>query len=191
MFPGEPTSRGETGSEPPEPLTVELYVRSLCGEAAKEPQEAVIERLSRLERDGVVDEYTVRVWGRRICPDTAAADTDAGRFVLDRIEAFEDWAAEAGASVRSFFDTAEVDSSITGESYEAITVPTLTLAEFRGEELQWVSPCADGGTVYTVADRLDALEADGGSHPRGEWEHHSEMTHSSVPFASGPGGWQG
>lgn len=190
MFTGDSTPRGETAGEPPEPLTVELYVRSLCGEAAKEPQEAVIERLSRLEREGVLDGYTVRVWGRRICPDTAAADTEAGRFVLDRLEAFEDWATEAGTSIQSFFDTDEVDSSITGESYDAITVPTLTLAEFRGETLRWVSPCADGGTVHTVSDRLDALESVGGAYPHEERERHREATHISVPFASGQRGLQ-
>ena len=161
MYPGDAPSRQATGDETAAPLTVELYVRSLCADAAKAPQEAALERLSRLERDGVIDEYTVHVWGRRISPDAAAAETDVGRFVLDRIEAFEDWANDVGASVRSFFDTEAVDSSITGASYEAITVPTLTLAEYHGDELRWVAPCAVDGTVYTVPDRLDALE--GGS----------------------------
>lgn len=177
MFSGDSTPRREAGDESAAPLTVELYVRSLCADAAKAPQEAAIERLSRLERDGVVDEYTVHVWGRRISPDAAAADTDAGRFVLDRIEAFEDWANDVGTSIRSFFDTDEVDSSITGESYVAITVPTLTLAEFRGDELRCVAPCADDGTVHTVSDRLDVLEADGGATPGEEYDR-SELTHT-------------
>lgn len=168
MFPANSPPRHESNGHDAERVTVELYVRSLCSDGTMSPQETVIRRLSRLERDGIVDEYSVHVWGRRVSPNTAAADTDAGRFVLDRIEAFRAWAEDAEMSVQSFFDTDEVDSSITGESYDAITVPTLTLAEFRGDELRWVTPCADGGTVYTVSDRLDALEAENGTDPNGE-----------------------
>jgi DNA-binding Lrp family transcriptional regulator len=159
MFPEHHTSRAETGDADTEPVTVELYVRSLCSGAERPPQDAAIERLERLERDGVLEEYTVRVWGRRVSPDSAAAETAAGRFVLSRIGEFRNWARRTGASVRSFFDTHEVDSSITDESYTAITVPTLTLAEFHGDDLHRVTPCSLDGAVHTVGDHLDALEA--------------------------------
>lgn len=142
-------------------MTLELYVRSLSDSATKAPQEAVLERLSELEREGTVDGYTVHVWGRQICPDTPVADTDIGRFVLDRIGAFEDWARCSGLSIGSFFDTYEVRSSITDESYTAITVPSIALAEFHGDELRRVTPHSDGGAVHTVDDHLDALEGSG------------------------------
>jgi DNA-binding Lrp family transcriptional regulator len=159
MFPEHPTSRVETGDADAGPVTVELYVRSLCSGIERPPQESAIERLERLERDGVLDEYTVHVWGRRVSPDSAAAETAAGRFVLSRIDEFRNWARRNGASVRSFFDTHEVDSAITGESYTAITVPALTLAEFHGDDLHRVTPCSRDGAVHTVDDHLDALEA--------------------------------
>lgn len=159
-------------------MTVELYVRSLSASGAQVPQESAIERLSRLEREGCVEEHTVHVWGKRICPDAAAAETDTGEFVLERIETFEEWAEREGMSVGSFFDTHEVDSSITGESYSAITVPTMTLAAFRDDRVEWVAPCTDGETVYTVDDGLDALEAglDEREHETREGDRTAELS---------------
>jgi hypothetical protein len=170
MFPGDPTSRSATDGTRTEPMTVELYVRSLSASGAQVPQESVIERLSRLECEGCVEEYTVHVWGKRISPEAAAAETDTGEFVLERIEAFEAWAERTGMSVGSFFDTHEVDSAITDQSYSAITVPTMTLAAFRDDRIEWVAPCTDGEAVYTVDDGLDAIEAaaDERDHETGE-----------------------
>ena len=161
MLPDRSTSRSESDAGNTEPVTVELYVRSLSESTTKAPQEAVLERLSELEREGIVDEYTVHVWGRRISPDTAAANTGIGQFVLSRIESFRDWARRSGLSIGSFFDTHEVHSSITDESYTAITVPSITLAEFHGEEVRRVTPCSDGETIHTVDDHLDILDAVG------------------------------
>lgn len=195
MFPEHPTSRAETGDGDDEPVTVELYVRSLCSGVERPPQEAAIERLERLERDNVLDEYTVHVWGRRVSPESAAAETAAGRFVLSRIEAFRDWASRNGASVRSFFDTHGVDSAITGESFTAITVPTLTLAEFHGDDLHRVTPCSRDGAVHTVGDHLDALEAvartDGDGDGRGdgfEGETWPSGTLTDAPSSDSDGG---
>ena len=191
MFNDPHPPRPESDEDVAAPVTVELYVRSLAADAAQAPQEAAIERLSRLERDGVVDEYAVHVWGRRVSPDTAAAGTSAGRFVLDRIERFRDWARRNGATLRSFFDTHEVDSSITGESYTAITVPSLTLAEYRGDDLVRVTPCGDGETVHTVTDHLDALE-DGGGTDRLEADGASRVALSAGDTpAPPPGGPKG
>lgn len=174
-------------------MSVELYVRSLAGGATRAPQEAAVERLSGLERAGTVDEYAVRVWGRRVCPDGAAAETRAGQFVLDRIERFREWARRNGLSVEAFFDTHEVDRPVTRESYTAITVPSLTLAEFRGDDLHRVTPCADGEAVYTVDDHLGALRAD----DRPEWdETNGETPTPGAPriegtLAPGPDGGEG
>ncbi len=186
MFPDRPTSRPETDEASTEPVTVELYVRSLAGGAARTPQDTVIERLSRLEREGSVDEYAVHVWGRRVSPDSAAAETSAGRFVLDRIERFREWARRNGASLESSFDTREVDCSITGESYTVTTVPTVTLAEFHGDELHRVTPCRGGETVCTVEDHLDALHTDG--RPEGGRGDEGEGTDERAPAAARPEG---
>jgi DNA-binding Lrp family transcriptional regulator len=165
MFPDRPPSRSETDEEPTTPA-LELYVRSLSADTVHGPRESVLERLSRLEREGVVAEYTVHVWGRRVSPETAAR-TEAGRFLLDRIERFRDRSRRNATSTRSFFEPHEVTSSITGESYTAVTVPSLALAEFRDGALRRVTPSADGGTVRTVEDHLDAIEAAGATDRAG------------------------
>lgn len=138
--------------------TVELYVRSLAPGPASEKRERAIERLERLEARGVVDEYTVHIWGERFDPTSAAARTEPGRFVRRRVAAFASWADRNGVSTGSFFEPEPVRSSITGEEYTAVTLPSVALAEFVDGEVAFVAPCSDDGTTCSVEDRLDALE---------------------------------
>jgi len=140
-------------------VRVELHVRSLAPRAGKRRQNSVIDRLEDLESEGYVDEWTVDVWGRQVGLSAAAARTDAGQFVLERVAAFRDWADDTGRSVASFFETRHVDSGITGEQYTALVLPSLTLAEYRDGDLAYVAPCSDGDEVTTVTDRLDVLAA--------------------------------
>jgi hypothetical protein len=141
-----------------ERVTVDLYVRSLTPRAGNGRQDAVIERLERLADTGQIDEFSLDVWGRQVSLSTAAARTDAGRNVLDRVEEFRDWAAETDRSISSFFETRRVSSQVTDESYVALVLPMLTLAEYHDGELAAVAPCTDGDGVCTVPDRLDRLE---------------------------------
>lgn len=141
-----------------ERVTLDLHVRSLAPRAGHAQQESVIERLDELEAGGYIDEFTVNVWGRQISLSTAAARTDAGQFVLDRVDEFRAWAAETDRSVDSFFETRRVESEITDQEYAALVLPVLTLAEYRDDELAYVAPCTDGETVVTVEDRIDVLE---------------------------------
>jgi hypothetical protein len=142
-------------------VTVELHVRSLAPRAGHTQQEAAIERLDRLESRGRVDEFSVNVWGHQVSLSTAAARTDAGQFVLDRVEEFREWAEETGRSVDSFFETRRVSSEIMDEDFAALVLPAVTLAEYREGELSFVAPCSDGESVCTVADRIDVLAASG------------------------------
>lgn len=144
-------------------VRVELHVRSLAPRAGQRQQDSVIERLDRLESGGLVDEFSVDVWGRQVRLSSAAAQTDAGRFVLDRVDAFREWADDTGRSVASFFETRRVESAITDEEYVALVLPSLTLAEYRDGDLAYVAPCTDGDEVTTVADRLDVLAASPGT----------------------------
>ncbi|WP_336002138.1 HTH domain-containing protein [Halorientalis halophila] len=143
-----------------ERVTVDLHVRSLTPRGGPGQQEAVIERLEELVESGHVDEFSLDVWGRQVSLSTAAARTDAGRDVLNRVEAFRDWAAETDRSVDSFFETRRVSSTVTDENYVALVLPRVTLAEYRDGDLAYVAPCTDGEDVCTVLDRLDALETE-------------------------------
>ncbi|MFB6082949.1 MAG: HTH domain-containing protein [Halorientalis sp.] len=141
-------------------VTVDLHVRSLTPRAGHGRQEAVIERLERLADTGQIDEFSVQVWGRQVSPSTAAARTDAGQNVLNRVEQFRDWAADTDRSISSFFETRQVSSEMTDESYVALVLPMFTLAEYHDDELAFVAPCSDGDGVHTVTDRLDVLESE-------------------------------
>jgi hypothetical protein len=139
--------------------TVELYVRSLAPRAARDRQEEVVSQLDRIETREQIDEYEVHVWGSRVDLSSTAIETDAGRFVRERVEAFTEWTTDNGLSTEPFFEEESVDCSITGESYDAVTLPKATLAEYVDGELDFVTPCTDGERDLTVADRLRQLEA--------------------------------
>lgn len=138
---------------------VELYVRSLAATPSQTNHEAVIDRLEQFVDEGIVDEYTVQIWGKKVAMESPAAQTETGQFIHERLKKFRHWASVNQLSITSFFERQDVESSITGEQYTAIVLPTLTLAEFDGDSLRGMAPCTDGDTVYTVFDLLDAIEA--------------------------------
>ncbi|WP_225334843.1 HTH domain-containing protein [Halomicrobium urmianum] len=145
-------------SETPTPH-IELYVRSLLPDGAHERQEAVVERLERLEREDAVADFSVIVWGKQIARDSAAAHTEEGRYILNRVAEFKQWALSNNVSLKSFYQTKDVESEVTGESYTTMVLPVMGLAEYQDGELQHVAPCSDGDVVHTIMDRLERLEA--------------------------------
>ena len=140
---------------------MELFVRSLTPRTSRGRLEDLIEHLEMLETRGRIQSFEVHVWGSRIDRTSVAARTEIGQFVTERVETFSEWACENDFSLGSFFEEEPVESSITGEEYSATTFPTATLAEYVDDDLSFVTPCSDGDTVYTVEDRLDALESTG------------------------------
>ncbi|MDG5775456.1 hypothetical protein QA599_03300 [Haloarculaceae archaeon H-GB1-1] len=137
---------------------LELYVRSLLPDGAHERQEAAIERLDRLDENDDVSEYSVVVWGKQVAPETAAARTREGEYILNRIAEFKQWALGNTVSLESFYQERRVDAPVTAEAHTAITLPVMGLAEYHGGELTHVAPCTDGDTVHTVVERLEQLE---------------------------------
>jgi len=142
-----------------ENLRVELGVRSLAPAGRKRQQDAVIRCLEDLERDGVVEEFSVSVRGRRLGLDGAGARTGAGEELLATVERFEQWADRNDLSIGAFFETKRIRSELSGEDYRALELPAMTLAEHVDDRLRWVSPCLDPATdtVYTVEDRIETL----------------------------------
>src|SRR6056297_1040755 len=141
-----------------DPIRLELYVRTLSPPGARARQEAVLERLQRLEDEGHIDDFYVKVWGRQIDPTTRAADTDQGQFILNRIAEFKQWALAENTTLESFYQTHEQSSSITGEDHTNIVLPKMGIAEYHGSELEQVAPCTTGDDVYSIVDHLDELE---------------------------------
>jgi uncharacterized protein (UPF0335 family) len=144
-----------TGTDGPR---IELYVRSLLPDGAHGRQEAVIERLERLESNGDIEGFSVIVWGKQIAPESAGAHTEEGEYILNRVAEFKQWALSNNVSLESFYQTTEIESELT-DDYSAMVLPVMGLAEYHGDELQHVAPCTKGDVVHTIMDRLERLEA--------------------------------
>lgn len=138
---------------------LELFVRSLCPEGCKPQQETLVDWLDELESRGVIDEYEVYVWGKRVAL-SAERGTEAAERALSTYRMFTEWAEENGRSVRSFFQEESVESDLTGESYRAVVFPTVILAEYVDGELLFVAPSTDGERICTPIDRLEELDPD-------------------------------
>lgn len=138
---------------------IELYVRSLLPDGAGKRQDAVIDQLAALEREDEIAGYDIIVWGKQVAPESAAANTDEGRYLLNRIAEFKQWALSNNVSLESFYERRTVDSAVAGDATDAIRLPVIGLAEYDGDELVHVAPCTEGERVHTITDRLENLEA--------------------------------
>ncbi|WP_135306086.1 HTH domain-containing protein [Haloarcula amylovorans] len=136
--------------------TLEFRVRSLTSATAGTKQQEVLDRLDQLEADGLIDEYTVLVWGKEFCPETASG-TDHGRTVRDRLAELDEWAARTGLAVAPFFRFRTGHSELLDTTLGTVVHPTMMLAEYVGSELKHVSPCTDGETCHDIDDHLDAI----------------------------------
>ena len=84
------------------------------------------------------------------------AATEVGREKLRQAARYERWAREADVSLS--IQVHEGASTVIGERYRELRVPTMTLAEFREIDLRCVTPHTNGETTRTDTDRLCALE---------------------------------
>jgi len=140
---------------------VELNVRSLASRTGDGVQERAVEALRRLEADGAVASFAVRVWGEQVGLSTTAVETERGQEVLERVGAFRAWANRNGVSLEPFFDARATTSRITGEEYTVLCLPVAAMAEYEGGDLAYVTPHEDDGVVRTVGGRLDVLSEQG------------------------------
>ena len=141
-----------------DPVRLELYVRTLSPPGARTRQEAAIDRLQHLSERDVVEDAHVQVWGRRIDPTTNAAETDQGRFILNRIAEFKQWALANNTTLGSSYETREQSPSITGTEHTTLVLPKMGLAEYHGTELYQVTPCTEPDGGVSVTDHLDDVE---------------------------------
>jgi len=144
-----------TGTQTPR---IELYVRSLLPDGAHSRQEAVIERLERLDAEDEIADFSVIVWGKQIARESAGAHTEEGEYILNRVAEFKQWALSNNVSLESFYQTHEVGNDATDDSQTAMVLPVMGLAEYEDGELRHVAPCTSGDEVHTIVDRLDEIE---------------------------------
>jgi hypothetical protein len=125
----------------------------------REQQEAVLEDLSRLERQDALESVSVDVWGKAVCPEGQCGDTHAGERVLERIEEFRAWAADADGPVESPFEERTVSSTTTDEKFRKIVLPRFCLGVYVDSDLHLVLPCQFGDETFSVEALISALES--------------------------------
>lgn len=134
---------------------VEVFVRSLAPTSGRTRQRGVFERLQDLVATERLEGVDCHVSGGRLSPDSLAAETEPGAFLLGRYRAFEQWARVRDRHLVGF----EERPAVGEESGEAtrIRFPRLVLAEFDGDSLAFVAPSSDGREQTTVEERLQRL----------------------------------
>ncbi|WP_394740048.1 HTH domain-containing protein [Natronococcus roseus] len=139
---------------PPDRRVV-LYLRQHASAALVEELCGLVERVRRLEADGVA--VTVATWG----PVTPALERlgDTGPSVSLTVDSFQAWADRDGYTLRPAFSRCETTSLLECRPCTELRVPTACLAVSVDGELRCVVPCSDGERTYGVEACLDALEA--------------------------------
>jgi hypothetical protein len=136
-------------------LTVDLYVRADA--PVVDRRNAVIGRLERLERQDRIAGFRLSHWPSAISLDLVRERDDDG--IHEVVRSFETWAGRNDRRITPSFDVRTPHSSITGESDDLLVLPVMCIAAYDGDDLVGVAPSSDGGSVHTVADALDSIEA--------------------------------
>jgi len=138
---------------------VDVFVRSLLPPlGSKASQEALIQRLDDLTGEGILDDISVTVTGNRLCLCETCAETDAGTHLLDSLDELDGWGREFDASVTPFFETRELDSSLTDETARALVPPRITVVLYCDESIAGVFPCEMGESTFATEDLVAALD---------------------------------
>lgn len=129
---------------------VDLYMGA--SESTLDRRQSVVDRLESLQSSGDIDRFRVRSWPQRVVVGGPNED------LVTAIERFQQWADDADVSFGSAFERWTYNRSFTEESGELVSLPTVALAVYEGDELVEVSPHQVDGELRTVDETLAALE---------------------------------
>lgn len=133
-------------------ISVVAFVRSAT---LAEPVEEAIQRIRRLDAEGVIDRLEIRLW-----PDEVRLRRDGVKSgVVEHYERFASWANRACKSLEPAFEVRTCRSEITGESGVILRTPVMGLAVYEGRFLRAVFPHEDTGETHTVAEAIERLAA--------------------------------
>lgn len=144
--------------EPGVDSRVELFVKTLAPVENYEAQDRLVSALTALDERDALGEFSITVWGDRICTDGELSTIDSGKHIVETIGDFYAFAAEEGINVARFFTNKTVDASLSGESFTCIVPPNQCTAMFQGDRLVGVFPCVIDGEVYNVRDAVEQFE---------------------------------
>ncbi|XVH31547.1 HTH domain-containing protein [Haloferacaceae archaeon DSL9] len=142
------------------PFSVKLFVRANPEPGIEAQKEAVVGRLSELDRSGSIETYDVRVWGSAIRRSGPLEGTDFYEDTFSHLEAFQRWADGNGVAMNFAFKERQIDCSITDEAYSVLSLPSMCLAVYAGDDLCGVYPHCEGSETRSIRGVLETLDAD-------------------------------
>jgi len=132
-----------------------LFVRSDLPTPASRCRQTTISRLEALVADGVLEDFSVTSWAKRVPLEAGA---DLGRMERDRFNTFSAWARAVGVRLAPFFDTRECYSSKTGAHQTQLVMPAMCAALYDEEdELVGVVPHTHESGSVSVRECLERL----------------------------------
>jgi hypothetical protein len=141
-------------------IEAELWIRSFAPVGGDERQEAAVDRLQNMADDGRLADLTVRMWGKKMRRSSAAAYTEEGQVVFDRVAEFREWAAGEGRDLEPFFEERTERCEFTDAEDSVVVLPSVALAEYRDDELVHLAPHVDDGEQVTVQERIQKLRGE-------------------------------
>lgn len=139
-------------------VTADLFVRSLVTAGSGRRLEGTMSTLDELAAGGALQSFDVTVWGDKVPIAGAVVDTDATRSLLDEVQQLREWAGAADADLLGFEECTV--GTLVEQSRPALSLPEMTLVEYRDGEIERVTPNVRDGVVTTVEDHLEMLASD-------------------------------
>ncbi|WP_416839119.1 HTH domain-containing protein [Haloferax sp. DFSO52] len=143
--------------------TVELWIRPIR-DGFREEHQTLVARLERLVSVDEFDDVVLRTWNHNVAVEADTAPTKRDEFVRERLSAFKQWARNAGVELPSLEEHARVGSGRMGPATDTVVLPQTLLAVFRGDTVEAVYPHVRDGSLTTIGDWLEGVEATGGVH---------------------------
>lgn len=140
-------------------INVTVWARSYDVNPGFGKQTELLSRVNTLQNEGVIDTFSVRVWGKYVATTVDALPETAGPTIRNRVAEFWSWADQNDYDLEPAFRRREMTTLTSDASADIIDLPMLCLEVRNGERLVVVSPCQIDGETYSVLDCVDQLES--------------------------------
>lgn len=138
-----------------QPVTAGLFVRSLVTAGNGRRLEGTVTTLTELEAAGELQGVDVTVWGDKLPIGGELVEADATASLLCQVEQLREWARRADADLLGFEECTV--GTLVEQSRPALSLPEMTMVEYRDGEIEKVTPHVRDGVITTVEDHLGAL----------------------------------
>lgn len=142
-----------------DPVRVVLRLRTLVPAGIGSVQSDVIDRLQRLEDEGLITTLDIDIWGLSMGVNGPHNRDPIG--TRRTVAEFERWAENHDCTLRPGFGRPDARSTADGESEQRgdVVLPLLCLAVYDDATIRAVYPHTTSEGVQTIHDGLDVLES--------------------------------